>query len=220
MNGPVRYLSLVGALLVSASALAQGNPEQGKQLVMQGDGSGAPCMACHGQDGGGNNAGGFPRLAGLDENYLAKQMRDYNSGSRTSPIMQPNVDNFSDQQLQDIAAYYAAMPVPATKAPAADDALMAQGEKLALQGDWDNYIPPCSSCHGPDNGGMGDVFPGIAGQHPNYIASQLRAWQAGSRSNDPNNLMVAVAERLTDQQITAVAAWLGAQPASAAKGGK
>ncbi len=72
-------------------------------------------MACHGQDGGGNNAGGFPRLAGLDENYLAKQMRDYNSGSRTSPIMQPNVDNFSDQQLQDIAAYYAAMPVPATQ---------------------------------------------------------------------------------------------------------
>ena len=170
----------------------------------------------HGADGSGNNAGGFPRLAGLDAAYLTRQMLAYNSGERVSPVMQPNIDNFDEQQIRDLAAYYAAMPIPETTTPAnVSDEVLALGEKLANQGDWDNYIPPCSSCHGPGNRGVGDTFPAIAGQHPNYIRSQLNAWKSNQRNNDPNQLMTAVAERLTEEQINAVAAYLGSQSATA-----
>ena len=183
---------------------------------MQGDGSGAPCLACHGADGAGNDAAGFPRLAGLDADYLAKQMLDYNAGKRVSPIMQPNIDNFDEQQLRDLAAYYASLPAPASAAPAnVSDAQLALGRKLATEGDWDTYIPPCSSCHGPGNRGVGHSFPALAGQHPSYIRAQLQAWQNNQRNNDPNQLMTAIAERLTAQQIDAVAAYLGSLSATA-----
>lgn len=186
------------------------------QLAMQGDGSGAPCLACHGADGAGNDAAGFPRLAGLDADYLAKQMLDYNAGKRVSPIMQPNIDNFDEQQLRDLAAYYASLPAPASAAPAnVSDAQLALGRKLATEGDWDTYIPPCSSCHGPGNRGVGHSFPALAGQHPSYIRAQLQAWQNNQRNNDPNQLMTAIAERLTAQQIDAVAAYLGSLSATA-----
>ncbi|GAA0842369.1 c-type cytochrome [Marinobacter szutsaonensis] len=211
-------LILTGAItaLASGAYAAGGNPERGGQLAAQGDGSGAPCLACHGADGSGNNAGGFPRLAGLDATYLTSQMLAYNNGGRISPVMQPNIDNFDEQQIRDLAAYYAAMPIPETTTPAnVSDEVLALGEKLANQGDWDNYIPPCSSCHGPGNRGVGETFPAIAGQHPNYIRSQLNAWKNNQRNNDPNQLMTAVAERLTEEQIDAVAAYLGSQSATA-----
>lgn len=197
-------------VMASSAAMAQGNPEQGASLVSQGDGSGVPCVICHGADGMGNDAGGFPRLAGLDAGYLAKQMEDYKAGRRSSAIMQPNVDNFSSQQILDIAAYFSALPATGPQASAdAPAALLAAGEKLVREGDWDKHVPACSSCHGPSSQGVGSSFPAIAGQHPNYIRQQLSAWKKGERSNDPEQLMTAVAERLTDEQITAVAAYLG-----------
>lgn len=212
-------LTLAGALLVSGAAQSQGVAANGQQVVMQGDGSGAPCMACHGMDGAGNNAAGFPRLAGLDARYIAKQIRDYNAGNRVSAIMQPNVDNLSEQQILDVSIYYANQPVPKVQT-GGDEALLILGEKIASRGDWDNYIPACESCHGPDNQGMGASFPGIAGQHANYIRQQLDAWRNGARHNDPNQLMTGVAERLSKQQIEAVAAYLGSRQAMAAKGGQ
>lgn len=212
------HLILAGAVtaLATVANANEGDPERGAQLAAQGDGSGAPCLACHGADGSGNNAAGFPRLAGLDATYLARQMLAYNNGERVSPVMQPNIDNFDAQQIQDLAAYYAAMPVPATTTSTnVSEEVLALGEKLANQGDWDNYIPPCSSCHGPGNRGVGETFPAIAGQHPNYIRSQLNAWKSNQRNNDPNQLMTAVAERLSEEQINAVAAYLGSQSATA-----
>jgi len=205
------FLIATGMAVITAPATAaQGNPELGASLASQGDGSGVPCVVCHGADGMGNDAGGFPRLAGLDAGYLAKQMQDYKAGRRISAIMQPNVDNFSDQQISDIAAYFAGLPTAGVQAPAniAGD-LLASGEKLVKEGDWNNHIPPCSSCHGPDSQGVGSSFPALAGQHPGYIRQQLTAWKKGERDNDPNQLMTAVAERLSDAQITAVAAYLG-----------
>ncbi|MBT00030.1 MAG: cytochrome c4 [Oceanospirillaceae bacterium] len=212
-------LALMGALFTAGAVHAQGVVANGQAVVMKGDGSGAPCLACHGMDGAGNDAAGFPRLAGLDADYIAKQIRDYNAGSRVSPIMQPNVDNLSEQQIQDVAAYYAAQPVP-TATSNSDAELVASGEVLATRGDWDNYIPACESCHGPDSQGMGATFPALAGQHPTYIKQQLMAWRSGTRYNDPNQLMTGVAERLSDTQIEAVAAYLGSLQAVSAQGGQ
>lgn len=211
---------LAGAVLASGAVQAAGVAADGQKIVMQGDGSGAPCLACHGMDGAGNDAGGFPRLAGLDVEYLAKQMHDYNRGVRVSPIMQPNVDNLSEQQILDVAAYYASQPIPAVKAPDVSDDVMALGEKLATRGDWSKHLPSCNSCHGPGNAGVGTAFPGIAGQHPTYIRQQLKAWQNGSRHNDPVQLMTGITERLTDAEIEAVAAYLAAQSVTVAEGGQ
>ncbi|MDO6461742.1 c-type cytochrome [Granulosicoccaceae sp. 1_MG-2023] len=209
----------LAACLVSLSAQAAGDPEAGQQIVMKGDGQGAPCVACHGLDGAGNDAGGFPRLAGMDADYLAHQIRSYNDGSRVSPIMQPNVTKLSEQQIQDVAAYYAGQEVVASTQPAEPDAAeMALGRKLVERGDWSAYIPSCDSCHGPGALGVGADFPMLAGQHPTYIAQQLRAWQAGTRHNDPNLLMTGVAERLSDAQIDAVAAYLSRLPVTVSGG--
>src|SRR5699024_2774484 len=109
--------------------------------------------------------------------------------------------------------WYASLDAKAPSTlPGADDAVLEAGEKLALHGDWDRYIAACVSCHGPGNQGVGTTFPDIAGQHPDYIASQLHAWRNGDRTNDPLGVMHAVAERLDDTDITAVSAWLGRQP--------
>lgn len=70
---------------------------------MQGDGSGAPCLACHGANGEGNAAGAFPVIAGLNEGYLFQTMQAYNSGLRVNPVMSMNIDNFEEQDLRDIA---------------------------------------------------------------------------------------------------------------------
>lgn len=219
LNSRLR-LMLAGVVLCGSAAQAAGVAADGQKIVMQGDGSGAPCLACHGMDGAGNNAGGFPRLAGLDAAYLVKQMRDYNAGLRVSPIMQPNVDNLSEQQILDVAVYYAAQPIPVSTTADVSDEMMALGEKLATRGDWNKHLPSCNNCHGPGNAGVGTSFPGIAGQHSSYIRQQLKAWQAGNRQNDPLQLMTAVAERMTDAEIEAVAAYLAVQPVAVAKGGQ
>lgn len=79
-------------------------------------------------------------------------------------------------------------------------------------GAWDREVPPCASCHGPNGRGVGATFPELAGQHASYLSAQFAAWKNGTRSNDPQNLMKGVAERLTDAEIQAVAAWFAAQP--------
>src|SRR5690625_7512810 len=104
--------------------------------------------------------------------------------------MLPFANMLDDQQIADVAAYYAQLPVTEAQGGEADEALLARGEQLAMVGDWDRYIVSCKSCHGPRNEGAGDVFPGIASQHAGYIESQLRAWQADERDNDPQNLKI------------------------------
>ncbi|MBR9883206.1 MAG: cytochrome c4 [Oceanospirillales bacterium] len=207
------------AVLLLASGLLQaaGNADRGATIVMQGDGQGgAPCLACHGNDGAGNDGAGFPRLAGLNAGYLAAQLRDYRDGRRTNAIMAPNAAHLSDQQIEDVAAYYAMQNVVVKPAEQPAD-LLAQGEKLVKQGDWDNYIVPCETCHGPGAQGVGATFPGLSGQHPTYLRQQLEAWKNGTRTNDPNQLMLAIAARLSDEQIQAVSAYLSQLPTSGGK---
>ncbi|MBE93095.1 MAG: cytochrome c4 [Idiomarina sp.] len=206
----------LGALLlgVSLGVSAKGDSESGQQLSMKGDGSGAPCMACHGPNGEGNAAGAFPYIAGMNEQYLYRQMKAYQTGERNNAVMSMNVDNFNEQQLNDIAAYYASLSKPASTSKDTDSELLKQGERLVSIGNWDDYIPPCSTCHGPNNRGVNENFPGIAGQHASYIKQQINAWKNGNRKTDKVQLMEAVAKRLSDAQIEAVSAYLASIPAS------
>lgn len=209
----IRFITLIAAsfslAIFSASAL-EGDAKAGAEAA-------AMCVACHQADGGGKNVAGgesWPALAGLDADYLYKQLQDVKNGSRQSPTMMPFVNMFNDKQMKDVSVYYSQLPaVAGTGGEKATAEELAHGEKLALQGDWERYIVPCKSCHGPDNQGAGISFPGIAGQHAGYISDQLYAWQKGKRDNDPQHLMLAIAERLNDKDIRAVAAWLSRQPA-------
>lgn len=182
-------------------------------IVQQGNGKGAaPCMACHGPDGGGNSATGFPRLAGLDAAYIQQQLDDFASGARANPVMQPNASALSEDERAALAKYYSALPLPARLATPPAAKPDAAGERLATRGDWSRDLPACVQCHAPGGVGVGAAFPPLAGQPAAYIAAQLRAWRQGTRHNDPLQLMQHVAQQLTPQEIEAVAGWFAAQP--------
>lgn len=205
------------ALLLAALALATPAPaDDAARIVQQGNGKGAaPCLACHGADGGGIAAAGYPRLAGLDAHHLQRQLDDFAKGTRASPVMQPVAAALSESERAALAAYYAKLPPPT---PAASTAPPA-GAALALRGDWSRQLPACVQCHGPGGVGVGANFPPLAGQGANYLAAQLDAWRQGTRRNDPLQLMQHIAGQLTPQEIQAVSAWFAAQPLAAGKGG-
>lgn len=182
--------------------------------IAAGKASAAVCVACHQADGMGMavpNGEPWPALAGLDAGYLLKQLQDFKKGTRRNVSMQPFAQILDEQQMRNVAAYYASLSPRSGTPSQADAELLAHGERLALRGDWDRYVVACVSCHGPGNRGVGGDFPQIAGQLPEYIKAQLRAYRDGSRANDPIDLMGAIARRMTDHDIEAVSAWLGTQ---------
>src|SRR5699024_814169 len=130
------------------------------------------CVACHGEDGAGNAAANYPRLSELTAAYMVRQLEAYRNGSRSSPIMAPIAAALTAEESQAVSEYYARQDAP-VKATTDDAELLARGRHLALEGDWDNEIPSCVSCHGPGGKGLGGAhFPALAGQHAGYITSQ------------------------------------------------
>ena len=221
MFPPVSRNALIPALLClslfsgPSTAADRADMAVGKQIAMSGNGKGATaCQSCHGANGAGVAAANFPRLAGLNADYLAKQLHDFASGTRSNPIMDPIAKSLTPEEAADVAAYYANEKAPHS-APAADEGLLGKGRRLVELGDWGKAVPACIMCHGPGANGVGTHFPALAGQHAGYIASQLNAWKQGTRKNDPNRLMTGIAERLDPDQIKAVSAYLaGMQPAA------
>jgi cytochrome c553 len=191
----------------------------GATIAQQGNGHGAaPCMACHAANGGGMAAAGFPRLAGLPEAYLRKQLEDFANGSRENATMQPVVGALTDAERDAAVAYYSKLPVPApAPVPPPNDNVAQLGKTLAGRGRWSDTLPACEQCHGPGGVGVGDHFPPLVGQSSVYISNELHAWQQGSRHNDPLQLMQHVATKLSDEDIEAISAWYATQPITSAK---
>lgn len=203
----------IGGMVLSPGAWAE---QPDAEAIERGKAATVACVACHQADGSGmNNEGAesWPRLTGLHPDYIVAQLRDFREGRRSNPSMDPFAKMLSDDQLEDVAVYYASLEVVAPEADSeVAPEILERGRQLALQGDWDRYIVACVSCHGPGNHGVGTTFPNISGQHPAYIATQLTAWKNGSRGNDPLGLMKSIAQRMSDDDIHAVSAWLGQQP--------
>lgn len=217
----IRNLPTVLVLLIAGTAIATAAPPDAAAIAQRGNGHGAPpCMSCHGVDSGGQAAAGFPRLAGLDAAYLQRQLDDFANGSRRNAVMQPIAAALGEDERKALAAYYGKLPIPAL-APATSSATSpnALGKALATRGRWEQQVPGCVACHGPDGVGVGEHFPPLAGQSATYIGNQLRAWQDGSRKNDPLGLMQHVASALNEDDIKAVSAWFAALPV-ANKGGQ
>ena len=162
------------------------------------------CGACHGATGQ-SAAPNFPRLAGQNEVYLAKQLRDFASGDRKSPMMKEKVALMDDPMIRSLAALYARQA--ASNTPSSDTQLLAVGQFVYERGNTYAGLPACQSCHGSQALGT-QQLPRLAGQHPAYIASQLRSFHQSTRSND-GVAMKFVSSRMSDLEVHAVAAYLG-----------
>ncbi len=193
----------IGVLLTCGSALAA--PPANAAI----------CASCHGANGMGNADAGFPALAGLPAPYLAAQIAGFQKGTRANAIMSGIVANLPAAQIEPIADYYAALPTPQTSEP--EPLPGGPGAVLAIDGAWNHStagIPACDSCHGPYGLGVGDTVPRLAGQPSAYIVAQLDAWRKGSRKGDLLGLMKRVADKLTVDQIKAVATYYAALSAN------
>lgn len=193
--------SLASLLLAvtSFTAHAAGNAAAGEQKV-------AVCAACHGADGN-STVGSNPKLAGQHERYTLKQLMDIKSGAREVPLMTGLLNNMSDQDLADIAAFYASQE---KTLEGANPDLIATGERIYRAGIADLGVAACSACHSPDGSGLSQAgFPALGGQHAEYIANQMKAFRSGARANDGDPApMRIVSERLTDAEIEALASYI------------
>jgi cytochrome c553 len=171
------------------------------------------CAACHGLDGI-SAMGRFPKLAGQRQEYIVKQVRDFRDGHRGNDggQMAATAADVSDDDLVRSAAYFAGLPAPPPDAPPATHAAdWRRGEALYRDGDAASGIARCSSCH-DDAEPRRPQAPLLKAQHAAYIAKQLRDWRAGARNNDTSQAMPAIAAKLSEQDIAALAAFLASQP--------
>jgi cytochrome c553 len=187
--------------LVSALAFGQaatGDPEKAKVLAS------TNCVACHGPDG--NSAEPrYPKLAGLQREYLYKQLNDFKAGKRQSEVMAPIVAVLNAEDFANLAAFYSEQkPAPGV---VKDPKLAEQGRKIYQEGKPEVGLPACSGCH-YDKGEGTSRFPRVAGQHAEYTYQQLVAFKDAKRENDRGLAMQSVAINMTEADMRAVAEYL------------
>jgi cytochrome c553 len=162
------------------------------------------CAACHGPDGN-SLVPMFPKIAGLQESYIIKQLRDFQSGRRKSDIMAPVVSTLKPEDLAPLANYFSHQKLK--PGDASDKAETAVGKLLYFDGNEETGVPACVGCHQAQGAGQA-IYPRIGGQHATYVAQQLRNFAAGDRSNDVSRFMRVVAKRMSEEEIQSVAAYL------------
>ncbi|BFM13863.1 c-type cytochrome [Maricurvus nonylphenolicus] len=200
----------LGLVAASQGAVAAGDAAAGEAKT-------AVCAACHGVDGN-SLVANFPKLAGLGEKYIVKQLKDIRTGrangGRDVVEMTGMLNGMSDQDLADIAAYFSSKPMQLSGAKEIEvqassgikvDGL-ALGERVYRGGNTKTAVPACTGCHSPTGQGNSPAgYPRIGGQHAAYIEKQLRDFRSGTRWNDGDQkIMRQVAENMTDAEIIAV----------------
>jgi cytochrome c553 len=185
-------------LLVGQLCAAEGSAEKGQAKS-------APCAACHGADGNSVNPE-WPSLAGQHVAYINKQLHAFKSGSRTNPLMTPMAQPLSDEDIEDLAAYFSKQ---VRRGGETEPSKVSLGQRIYRGGDNNSGVPACMACHGPRGAGNPTaLYPSIAGQQATYVVNQLKAYRAGTRQTDQNQMMRNVAASMTDEQIDAVASYV------------
>lgn len=209
MRPKMASITLFSFLLSMMIDFAQAD---GFTISLQGNDRGTPaCITCHGAHGEGMPANGFPRLAGINAEYLQTQLDAFANGQRNNVMMTPIAKTLSKDDRAAVANYYAQLsdaavtPVPVTEKN-------SPGERLAIQGRWTQRLPACVQCHGAMGSGVGTTFPVLAGQSSIYIENQLRAWQQGTRPAGPLGLMKVIASKLSATDIHEVAVYFSTLP--------
>ena len=204
----MKNLCMLAICLMFATCVsAEGDPEFGQRKS-------AACAVCHGPDGNSANPA-WPKLAGQGQKYLIEQMQLFKNRIRMNALMNLQVENLSEQDIQDIAAYFSSQVASSGEADAdkehQGEKLYKIGERIYRGGNAATGVPACMSCHGPNGYGNAPAkFPRLAGQHAFYTATQLRAYQSGARYHpeDHLNAMQGIVSYMTEIEIDAVAEYI------------
>ena len=200
---------VAGAVLTSvivSTVVAAAEPPKTADLALGQKIATQVCAACHGVDGQ-SAAPANPHLAGQHADYLVKQLADFKANKdRKNAVMMSMAQPLSADDMRAVAAHYANQKPKAAAATNKD--LVALGQRLFRGGNAATGVPACAGCHAPNGAGIPAQYPRLSGQFAEYTAAQLRAFRALERSNDANQMMRAIAARMTDQEIAAVAEYL------------
>lgn len=194
-------LGLAALMLGAAAAQAQteGNAQAGAQKIQV-------CVACHGQTGNDTVLPNAPKIGGQNASYTFKQLLEIKAQARVVPEMTGMLDIFNEQDLADIAVYFSTQPEPQG---AADPELVELGERIYRSGIHELGVAACGACHSPTGAGNAPAaYPALSGQTAAYTEKQLRDFRAGTRTNDEAAVMRTLSERLTDQEIAALASYI------------
>ena len=176
---------------------AKADPAKGQAISAQ------VCGACHTADGS-RGSPANPILQGQHAEYLVKQLTEFKSGKRDSAVMKGMATPLSDEDMKNVAAFYASkQPKPGA---ARNKELVALGEKIYRGGIADRQVPACAGCHSPSGAGIPAQYPRLSGQHSDYTELQLKGFRDGVRKN--NAVMTGVAAKMNDREIKAVADYI------------
>ena len=190
-------------LLLAGGASGAGDPAAGQALSL-------PCSACHGMDGATGIDPTYPDLAGQNEKYLYEQLKHIQSNDRLILLMTGQLFGKTDQDLWDMAAYYASLPGKVRQA-SGDDGSVSRAQAIYRGGIMEKGVAACTACHSPTgNGNALAGFPALGGQPAPYLVDQLKAYREGERTTDESfgGMMRDVAGGLTDGEIAALADYL------------
>jgi cytochrome c553 len=194
----MRKIIGLALFVLFSSQIHAGDAAKGKEKS-------AVCAACHGADGN-SVIPANPSLAGQAESYLVKQLKDFKSKSRDNAVMLPMASMLNDEDMENIAAYYASQKV---QHMAVASKYIETAQKLYRGGDSDRDVPACIACHGANGDGMSAAgFPAVGGQQPAYTIATLKAFRSSARNNDTNGIMRDVTAKMSDEQIEALAYYL------------
>lgn len=203
-NRIVTFGTTIFALLICSQALADGlvdgSLEAGKTKAVR-------CGACHGPDGNSVNPQ-WPSIAGQHAPYIVRQLEAFQNGERTNILMSSQAMTLTEQDMKDVAVFFAAQPAAAKSV--ADPGLVEKGEALYRGGDKESGAAACLTCHGPTGRGNPSArYPLLRGQHATYIAATLREYANETRKSDgTTRIMRDIAKRLSEDDIVAVAAYV------------
>jgi cytochrome c553 len=195
----MKKLALTLILCFPAVIYAQENPQTGQNKAQV-------CAACHGQQGI-SPTPEWPNLAGQHKQYLVKQLKDMKEGTlRIAPTMTAMIANLNEQDMNDLASFYAKMPLAEGSTP---KKYLQRGEQIYRGGDFNKHITACIACHGPKGTGNAQAgFPVLSGQKAAYTVMQLQAFKDGKRTNDLNHIMRDISDRMTQDDMEAVAHYI------------
>lgn len=204
MNKKLRLL-LMGLTVwgyFSMPVVAAGDPDMGEGLAEM-------CVDCHGV-GGDSDDPTAPKLAGQYAAYIVKQIRDFQNGKRSDDMMTDMAMMLeTSQDMEDVGAYYQSQGK--MKGPGVKLELANKGMDIYINGNPKSGLYGCVNCHGQKGNGLSrsnPFFPVIGGQHKDYLVKQLRDFKSATRTNSPAKMMGAIARKMSDKEIIAVAEYL------------
>ena len=204
MKSILAMVLLTGAAMSAQAetAPAKGDAASAQTIVTQ------VCAACHSADGN-SVAPANPKLAGQPAEYITKQLHNFKlgmqdpnkDGVRKNPVMGAMTATLSDQDMLNLGAYFSSKAIKSGTAKIPYD----EGQKVYRGGNAVTGLPACAACHGPTGAGIPAQYPRLGGQHADYILVQLKAFRSGERANDAGKVMRTIANKMSDQDMQAVA---------------